>query len=168
MLLVIPSCSGPTQEKHEDSKLPEKDELIRHQTEIVSYETTDIENYIRRINYDMSKTGTGLRYQIVEHGAGTDSVRAGDDVGIEYKVKLLDGTLLYSSDSTGTFSFTVDKSDAASGLHEGIKFMKEGDKAVFIMPSHLAYGLTGDGGRISHYKVLVVEAQLIKHISHKS
>jgi FKBP-type peptidyl-prolyl cis-trans isomerase len=46
--------------------------------------------------------------------------------------------------------------------------MKEGDKAVFIMPSHLAYGLTGDGGRITHYKVLVVEAQLIKHIRHKS
>lgn len=148
--------------------MPEKDELIRHQTEIVSYETADIENYIRRMNYEMKQTGTGLRYQIIEHGTGTDSIIAGDAVRINYNVKLLDGTLLYSSDSTGTFDFTVDKSDAASGLHEGIKFMKEGDRAVFIMPSHLAYGLTGDGGKISHYKVLVVEAHLIKLIKDRS
>ena len=164
MFLIIPSCGNPDRETESKIEIPEKEELIKHQSDIVSFETADIENYIKRMGYEMQLTGTGLRYQILDEGTGKDSVKTGDEVSLDYKVLLLDGTLLYSSDSSGYFSFRVDKSDAASGLHEGVKYMKEGGKAVFIMPSHLAYGLTGDGGRISHYKVLVVEAHLSKVI----
>jgi FKBP-type peptidyl-prolyl cis-trans isomerase len=109
----------------------------------------------------MQQTGTGLRYQVIQ-GAGKGSfISTGDEIKMNYRVSLLDGTQLYSSDSSGTIGFIVDKSDMASGLHEGVKFMRPGDKAIFIMPSHLAYGLTGDGGKISHYKILVVEAEVL-------
>lgn len=158
---MIPSCVNPGKPDKHAEPLPDKEQLMEHQSAIVGYENEDIEKYINRMGYHMEMTGTGLRYQIVMHGKGTSEPVAGDLVEMAYKVFLLDGTLLYSSDSLGLLKFKVDQSDMASGLHEGVKFMKEGDKAVFIMPSHLAYGLTGDGGLISHYKVLVVESELL-------
>jgi len=161
IILMIPSCVSPEKPDKHDEPLPDKEQLMEHQSAIVDYESQDIEKYISRMGYHMAKTGTGLRYQIVVHGSGTVEPVAGDLVELAYKVLLLDGTLLYSSDSLGSLKFKVDQSDMASGLHEGVKFMREGDKAVFIMPSHLAYGLTGDGGLISHYKVLVVESELL-------
>jgi FKBP-type peptidyl-prolyl cis-trans isomerase len=74
---------------------------------------------------------------------------------------LLDGTQVYSSDSTGAITFQVGKSEIASGLQEGVKLMKEGDKAIFILPSHLAYGLSGDGDQIKYYEALVIDAELL-------
>lgn len=83
-----------------------------------------------------------------------------DYVKINYKVSLLDGSQVYSSDSTGAMEFQMGKSDVASGLQEGLMLMKEGDKVIFILPSTSAYGLTGDGDKIKHY-ALVIDAELI-------
>jgi len=85
-----------------------------------------------------------------------------DVVKINYKVSLLDGTIVYSSDSTGAMQFKLGKSDVAGGLQEGVKLLHEGDKAIFILPAHLAYGLTGDGDRIKHYATLVIDVELLK------
>ena len=56
----------------------------------------------------------------------------------------------------------VGKSEVASGLQEGLKYLHEGDKAIMIIPSHLAYGLTGDGDKIKQYQVLVVDVHVKK------
>jgi FKBP-type peptidyl-prolyl cis-trans isomerase len=42
-----------------------------------------------------------------------------------------------------------------------LKYLCEGDVAKFIIPSHLAYGLTGDGDLIKHYQVIVVDVKLL-------
>jgi len=48
-----------------------------------------------------------------------------------------------------------------SGLHEVILLMKVGDKAKVVLPSHLAFGLTGDSSKIPHSTPLVYDIQLI-------
>ena len=121
-----------------------------------------IDSYVKRYNLPVEVTQTGLRYHIYSKGTGT--VKAANDnwVTLNYKVSLLDGKAVYSSDSTGALEFQVGKSEIASGLQEGVKLMKTGDKAIFIVPSHLAYGLTGDGDLIKHYESLVIDAELVK------
>jgi FKBP-type peptidyl-prolyl cis-trans isomerase len=161
VLFFFVSC-GNTAEQHQNvDPLPDQEQLMERQGDILELENQEIDSYTSRHGYSMNKTGTGLRYQILEKGSGIDSIMTGDQVKMNYTVSLLDGTLLYSSDSSGVLEFRVDKSDMASGIHEGVKFMKPGDEAVFIMPSHLAYGLTGDGGKVTNYKVLVVNVELL-------
>jgi FKBP-type peptidyl-prolyl cis-trans isomerase len=57
--------------------------------------------------------------------------------------------------------FVIDKSDIESGIQEGIKKMREGDRAKMIIPSHLAHGLVGDLDKIPPLSVIVVDIHLI-------
>jgi len=133
--------------------------MIRKQKEIMKNESQDIDLYISRRGYKMNITQTGLRYQINPSNIEGDSVRALDQVSIDYKVSLLNGETVYSSDSTGSMSITIGRSDVANGLQEGLQLMRTGERALFIIPSHLAYGLTGDGDKISGFQTLVIEIE---------
>jgi FKBP-type peptidyl-prolyl cis-trans isomerase len=81
---------------------------------------------------------------------------------LKFSVSLLDGTLCYSSDSSGLESFIIDHDQVESGLHEGIKLLHEGDKAKFILPSHLAHGLIGDKDKIPRRSPIVYDIELIQ------
>src|SRR5688572_60449 len=138
----------------------QQEALIKNQQKIIQDESVAIDDYIRRHNYKMTKTETGLRYYVYKNGKGATNVKDDQVVTINYQVSLLDGTKIYSSDSTGVLKFKVGKSEVASGLQEGVKYLKEGDHAVFILPYHLAYGLTGDGDKIKQYEALVIDVKL--------
>jgi peptidylprolyl isomerase len=160
---AIQACKSDIEKKPPAPTVSQED-LIRRQKEVTRIENEDIESYIRRRNLTMLSTETGLRYQITREGSGDRMAADGDKVRISYRIGLLDGSTVYSSDSTGNLEFVVGKSDFASGLQEGIRLMKTGDEAILIVPSHLAYGLTGDGNRISHYDVLVIDLALLEII----
>ncbi|MFM7900611.1 MAG: FKBP-type peptidyl-prolyl cis-trans isomerase, partial [Bacteroidota bacterium] len=136
------------------------------QKEIMKNESQDIELYISRRGFKMNTTQTGLRYQIITSKQAGDSIRALELVSINYKVSLLTGETIYSSDSTGAMKITIGRSDVANGLQEGLQLMRTGEHAMFIIPSHLGYGLTGDGDKIKGYQTLVVEVDsLVKNIN---
>ena len=83
-------------------------------------------------------------------------------VTLAYDVSLLDGTHCYGSDSLGFKQFRVGQGGVESGLEEGILMLNKGSKAIFIMPPHLAHGLTGDGDQIPARSVIVYHVELIK------
>ena len=136
--------------------------LIRQQKEIMRNESEDIDLFISRRGYKMNSTQTGLRYQIYSSKQPGDSIKPLDQVSIDYKVSLLTGETVYSSDSTGSMNITIGRSDVANGLQEGLQLMRTGERALFIIPSHLGYGLTGDGDKISGYQTLVVEVDSLR------
>ena len=160
LILIFPGCNS-SGTKEQPAPEVSKEDLIRNQQHIIKDESEDIEAYAGRRNLTLEKTGTGLRYKIYHEGSGLRKAVKDDYVKMNYSVSLLDGTVVYSSDSTGAMEFQVGKSEIAGGLQEGIILMKEGDKAVFIIPSHLAYGLTGDGDKIKHYETLVIDVELL-------
>jgi len=47
-------------------------------------------------------------------------------------------------------------------LEEGLLLLHQGDKAKFIIPSHLAYGLLGDQKQIPPGATLVYDVELIQ------
>ena len=60
--------------------------------------------------------------------------------------------------------FLVGQGGVESGLEEGVLLLKQGSKATFLMPPHLAHGLVGDDDRIParailKYKVEVVDVK---------
>ncbi len=113
-------------------------------------------------DWKMTQTGTGLRYMVYQKSEEVDSANVGDLVLVEFEISLLDGTICYTSEETGAEEFVVEKTDVESGLHEGIKFMCVGDRAKFILPSHMAHGLIGDEENIPPLTPVIYDISLLK------
>ena len=128
-------------------------------------EELDIKMYLaNRSSWKTTKTGSGLRYYIYKNGIGDKAV-SGLFAQVKYKINLLDGTLCYETKSDEKETFEIDKSDIETGVQEGIKKMRIGDKAKLIIPSHLAHGLLGDNDKIPPLTVLVIDIELVGLIS---
>jgi FKBP-type peptidyl-prolyl cis-trans isomerase FkpA len=80
---------------------------------------------------------------------------------LKYKIFLLDGTLCYSSDSSGTAKFRLGEGQQVKGLEEGVLLMRKGDKARLILPAHLAYGMSGDNDKIPPARPVFFDIELI-------
>lgn len=164
--VVIASC---TRHKNSVTGLEGSDStgerLIEKQKELVKDEAKDIDAYIQRAGLVMKTSQTGLRFNIETSKSDGDSLRPMDEVGIEYEVSLLSGELVYASDSTGKLNLIIGRSDLATGLQEGLQLMKTGDQALFLLPSHLAYGLTGDGDKIRGYQPLIIRVKSVEKIN---
>jgi len=102
-----------------------------------------IDDYARRNELKLIRTESGLSYQIIRQGNGR-KIQANDRVIFSYHLSLLDGTLCYSSDSTGIKTATLGTASVERGLDEGLTYLHNGDSAIFILPPHLAYGVLGD------------------------
>ena len=113
-----------------------------------------IENYIERKNLKMTEAPSGFWYKIKYEGSG-DCFADYDKVVLEYEVNLLDGTRCYSSDDLGPKEVIIGKSSIEAGLNQGLKMLRSGDEAIFIIPPFLAYGLSGDGKNIPSRAILI-------------
>jgi len=155
------SCQNadPEPQAIDPSQLQES--LIRVNKTLAHEENLAIDRYIERRGLKMERSGTGLRYMIINPGNGIKA-QVGMRVTVKYRIELLDGTFCYSSDSLGTNTFTVDQDQIESGIHEGIKLLSKGGKAKFILPSHLAHGLLGDQDRIPAKSSVVYDIEVIE------
>ena len=81
---------------------------------------------------------------------------------ISYEVRLINGNLCYSSAEKGPKEFTAGRGEVEVGIEEGILLMRVGDRAKFIVPSHLAFGLLGDQDKIPPQSTLIYDIELIK------
>lgn len=160
LFLATSGCNETPQQK----QVPTQQEVNRSMEDINRKFALDekqmINSYILRKGLTMNETGTGLRYYIYEQGSGNQA-KNGQLAEVKYRVSLLDGTEVYSSDEKGSKSFVIGHDNVESGLHEGIQLMKVGDKAIFILPTHLAHGLTGDNDKIPPRSSVVYDIELV-------
>ncbi len=123
-------------------------------------ESEQIDDYTKRYQWDMLQSGSGLRYYIYKKTNGI-KVNSGQKVTVAYTTSLLNGVIIYSSEEYGNKKFEIGKAQVESGLEEGILLLKLGEKAKFIIPSHLAFGLQGDQNKIPRKATLVYDIELI-------
>lgn len=162
MFQLLVSCSANQQSKlNETEKMADVESLIAYNKQLLREEQDQIDAFIIRYGWKMATTGTGLRYQIDSVGHG-QNVRFGDRVSISYEVLLLTGEIIYSSDKQGIKTFVVGRGGVESGLEEGILLMKKGDRAKFVLPSHLAFGLLGDSEKIPSRNPIVYKVTIVK------
>jgi FKBP-type peptidyl-prolyl cis-trans isomerase len=155
------ACKNETQPDGQTKPAINKDKLVKVNKNLVRSEDQQIEDFILRYRWDMQTTGTGLRQMIYKHGTGS-AVMQGDTVTIRFSVGFLNGETCYSSDNEGLKTFIAGNGAVERGLDEGILLMKKGDHAKFILPSHLAFGLAGDGRKIPAKATLVYDIELIE------
>lgn len=126
----------------------------------VDREDEDIDFFVKRYGWQMEKTGTGLRYQLLKEGVG-DNIKPEDVVTLKYTTLLLTGDTIYTSRQNGEKKFKVDKSDEIIGLNEAVKMMKKNSKANIIIPSFLGYGVAGDGAKIRGKVSLAMQIEVV-------
>lgn len=171
ILLMSAACDNASELPKQQAvdKNQDKEELEKANRYMLLQEKEAIDDYIGRNGLDMVETGTGLRYHIVKQG-DTTLIKTGDIISIEYETHFLTGEMIYSSEQNGPKIFMVGRGGVESGLEEAVLHLHNGDMAEIIIPSHLAYGLVGDGNKIPPraallYKVKIIDNQINKDLN---
>jgi FKBP-type peptidyl-prolyl cis-trans isomerase FkpA len=152
------SCKhGP--EKNSAVSQPGSSEMADLNRYMVRKDRERIQNYIERKKLNMTETQTGLWYQILRDGEG-ETFREPDKIVMDYECSLLDGTGCYSSGDLGPKELILGRSEIEAGLNEGLRLLKPGSEAIFIIPPFLAYGLIGDRKLIPPRAILVYNIRI--------
>ena len=158
---MLSSCKPSTKRYTIAEKQEFANNLIKANKGLVTKDQELIANYVANKSWNMSKSNTGLWYEIIKEGDGQKAV-IGKIIHLRYEVRLIDGTNCYSSDSLGIKSFKIGHGGVESGLEEGILMLKEGGFARFILPPHLAFGLLGDENKIPPRATIVYNVEMLK------
>jgi FKBP-type peptidyl-prolyl cis-trans isomerase FkpA len=159
--LISVSCNTTVRDKNVNKTKPGKKEMADLNRYFVQKDRERIENYIARKNLKMTETRSGLWYFIKSEGEGsyfTDN----DQIVMEYECSLLDGTSCYSSKELGPKNIIMGRNELGAGLNQGLRMLKSGGEAIFIIPPFLAYGLAGDGNKIPSRAVIVYNVTVLK------
>jgi FKBP-type peptidyl-prolyl cis-trans isomerase FkpA len=162
MLLAVSliSCRGKSGNAINNSK-PGKNEMADLNKYLIQKDKERVKSYIERKSLKMNESPTGLWYQIINGGNGknfTDN----DKIILNYECSLLDGTRCYSSKDLGPKEVILGRSEIEPGLNEGLRLLKPGAEAIFIIPPFLAYGLVGDRKMIPPRAVIVYNVNILQ------
>lgn len=161
LLLVSFSCDEKNPKPSQPiTKGEMKSSMEKANRYLLNEEAEDIENYVKRHGLNMTTTGTGLRYQILNQGS-EQKIEKGEVVTLEYELHSIAGDLIYSSENDGVKSFIVGEGTVESGLDEAMTYLHRGDVAKLIIPFHLGYGLHGDDNRIPEYATLIYTIKIL-------
>jgi FKBP-type peptidyl-prolyl cis-trans isomerase FkpA len=160
IFLLLSSCRDSQDKRHVVTP-PGKTEMADLNTYMVKKDRERIQNYIERKKLEMTETPTGLWYSVKKEGSG-EKLRDRDRIVIEYECTLLDGTPCYSSKENGPKEIVLGRSALEPGLIEGLKLLRPGSDAIFILPPFLAYGLVGDRKKIPPRSILVYSVSVVR------
>jgi len=125
------------------------------------FEEEMLKDFLYKENITEKPTPSGLYYITQTKGTGKKP-KKGDKIIIHYTGKFINGEIFDSSLKRGTpLTYTFGDKGFIAGWQEGVSYMKEGEKAMLIIPSHLAYG-DQKAGPIPAYSTLIFEIELLK------
>lgn len=107
----------------------------------------------------VTTTASGLQYEVLVEGTGAKPL-ATDQVTVHYTGTLLNGEVFDSSVERGQPA-TFPLNGVIPGWTEGLQYMSIGSKYKFYIPSDLAYGPRGAGGKIGPNETLIFEVELL-------
>ncbi len=178
LLLCICSCKEGTN-KYTETEISENDSQIYNLQSIdldqlttrlfqnfhsnpITQEQRDenrIIDYAIKHKINAVKDPSGLYYLILREGQG-EFLKHNDPVQCKYQGRLLDETIFDGNfNKKSTLDFKVGQ--MIHGWNIGLKKMKKGSKALFLIPSRLAYGPKGFPGRIEPNEVLAFEVEIV-------
>lgn len=119
------------------------------------------EEAMEKLAAGFEKTESGLRYKIIQKGDGKQAAK-GKTVSVHYKGALENGQEFDSSyKRKQPIDFPLGQGHVIEGWDEGIALLQVGDKARFVIPSHLGYGERGAGGVIPPGATLIFDVELV-------
>lgn len=162
LIVFISACNSQEKEGKTtyQSKKEFEETMIASHKRFIEKSNQTIQRYIDSSDYLYITTGTGLRYAVIEAGAGIKPEK-GMEVKISYSIEFLDGEDVMGYKEPKVSSFFIEQSNVETGLHEALQLMRVGEKASFIFPPHLAFGVSGDRNGIPPQSTLLYTIELI-------
>jgi FKBP-type peptidyl-prolyl cis-trans isomerase len=143
--------------------LKEKQAFMKWIDDFGEYEKTILKQYIEGSKLHISPLNSGMFYIPLVKGNET-AVKTGDTVTIHYEGRFLNGKFFDSTRKRNEpFQFVRGQQwQVIKGMEDAIAMMHEGEKALFIMPSDLAFGESGSStGIIPPFTSLIFEVELM-------
>jgi peptidyl-prolyl cis-trans isomerase A (cyclophilin A) len=119
------------------------------------------EEAMEKLAAGFDTTESGLRYKMIQKGSGKKAEK-GKTVSVHYSGSLENGEVFDSSyKRKQPIDFKLGQGQVIEGWDEGIALLQVGDKARFVIPSHLGYGSRGAGGVIPPDATLIFDVELM-------
>jgi len=110
---------------------------------------------------DFERKASGLLYLDLSVGTGP-LAEPNDTAYMFYAMQYLSGSIFDTNfETTDTLIFKVNGGTLIPGFEEGVTYMREGGKSIFLAPSCLAYGSTGTY-YISPYTPFIFQTHLVR------
>lgn len=141
----------------------EKEEFLSWIDDFGLYEQTVLKHYIENEQINVSPTSSGIYRINISVGTGK-KVEKGDTITVNYEGRFLNGKVFDSTKKRNEpFQFVFGTEwQVVKGLEEAIGGMRNGDHALFIMPSELAFGKDGSStGTIPPFTSVIFEVELM-------
>lgn len=161
--LLLMGCRGDDRPQVPYNKLPKstvQEDFLAMNRGFLELEREDIKHYIDSLDLKMDSTMSGLLYRIDEVGYG-DSVSKTDEVTIRYTLTLLDGTTCDDLRDVARI-VRLGKGNLIKGMEEAVRMLKVSGSGTFIIPSYLAYGVSGKKGCIPPWNPVFCKVTLIE------
>jgi FKBP-type peptidyl-prolyl cis-trans isomerase len=142
----------------------EKEAFLNWIDDFGQYEKVLLQQFLERKKVDAKPTPSGLYHVVLQEGSGP-AVQQGDTVVVHYEGKFLNGKFFDSTrQRKQPFEFVYGTEwQVIEGMEEVIGQMREGEKALAILPSDVAFGKTGSStGIIPPYTSVVYEVTLVE------
>jgi FKBP-type peptidyl-prolyl cis-trans isomerase len=111
------------------------------------------DKYVKDNNLTDALDPSGIYFKTITPSSDTTKIRTGFQAKLNFKITLLDGTVVLSTDdglghNFEPYTYYVDNTNATiaqqypqqiSGLNIGLKKMKVGETAFMVIPSELAF-----------------------------
>lgn len=102
------------------------------------------------------KSELGFWFRIDKKTDG-EELKTKESYTIHYKLMFTDRNVILEENK----DLTIGKKQVVTGLEEGLKLLRKGEKATFIIPWYLAYGMNGLENLIPPYTSLVCEVNVM-------
>ncbi len=121
-----------------------------------------MEDFAKKNFPTATKTQYGMYRVVVKEGAG-EMIKSGQTATVDYTGKTMDGKIFDSSVGKPgpKFQVPVGQGSVIPGWEQALVMMKKGEKAIFFIPSNLAYGEQGAGGTIGPFSSLIFEMEVL-------
>jgi FKBP-type peptidyl-prolyl cis-trans isomerase len=153
---------GMTDIKSPEEFEKEKTEFLAWISDFGEYEQTILKHYFEKEQISVNPDGNKIYPRTVKPGNGIKPV-TGDTVTVHFEGRFLDGKIFDSTiKRKEPFRFVLGTEwQVIEGLEKGIRMMDEGSKAIFIIPSRLAFGSNGSStGIIGPFTTVIFEVEL--------
>ena len=159
MIVSVLLTEVQTEEEYDQ----EKEAFLKWIEDFSEYEKEILKQFLKGAQISVKPLSSGLYYIRLAPGDGK-KVSEGDTLTLDYEGKFLNGKFFDSTiKQAEPFQYVYGQEwQVIKGLEQGIGLMEEGEKALFIMPSELAFGQEGSStGIVPPYTSLIYEVHLI-------
>lgn len=143
--------------------IKEKEAFLNWIEDFGDYEKVMLQQFLEQQQIDQQQTDSGLYHITLQEGEGP-AVEEGDTVLVHYEGKFLNGKFFDSTKQRKQpFEFVYGhEMQVIKGMEKVIGKMREGEKALAILTSDVAFGKTGSStGIIPPYTSVIYEVTLL-------